>query len=203
MRFFPEGIQISAGDGHAVENVTGRWICEDAITVNGGTGHRVADNVLVGDTDAVAGGGACFVRVEGSTCTADGHCPSGARCYCGELSKLGSCATPSPPPIWPAATPGQCYRPSRCGLDKAIQVNGGESTIEGNRIDTIQQPVHVDAGTHIVDEQPELRQPRRGEHVPGVRRERRLRHVPRQPHRPLQVRPPRRRRRRRRTPSTT
>jgi len=142
MRFFPEGIQITEGDGHTVESVTGRYICEDAITVNAGTGHRVAGNLLVGDTDAVAGGGICFARIEGSTCTADGQCPSGSRCYCGELSKLGSCAAPSPPPIWPAATPGQCYRVSRCGLDKAIQVNGGESTIAGNRIDTIQQPVH-------------------------------------------------------------
>jgi hypothetical protein len=110
----------------------------------------VAQNLLVGDTDAATGGGTCFVRIEGSTCTADGNCPAGARCYCGELSKFGSCATPSPPPIWPAATPGQCYRPARCGLDKAIQVNGGESAIEGNRIDTIEQPVHVDAGTHTV-----------------------------------------------------
>ena len=152
MRFFPEGIQITEGDGHVVENVTGRYICEDAVTVNAGTGHRIADNLLVGDTDAISGGGACFSRVEGSTCTADGHCSGGSRCYCGELSKLGSCATPSPPPIWPAATPGQCYRPSRCGLDKAIQVNGGASTIAGNRIDTIQQPVHVDAGTHAVED---------------------------------------------------
>jgi hypothetical protein len=150
MRFFPEGIHIKEGDGHRVEGVTARYICEDAFTVDGGTGHRVGDNLLVGDTDAVTGGGMCFARVEGSSCTADGNCPAGARCYCGEVSKLGSCAAPSPPPIWPAATPGQCYRPSRCGLDKAIQVNGGESTIERNRIDTIQQPVHVDAGTHTI-----------------------------------------------------
>jgi hypothetical protein len=150
MRFFPEGIQITQGDGHVVEHVTGRYVCEDAVTVNGGTGHRIADNVLVGDTDGVTGGGTCYSRIEGSTCTGDGNCPAGARCYCGEVSRFGSCATPSPPPIWPAATPGQCYRPSRCGLDKAIQVNGGESTIERNRIDTLQQPVHVDAGTHTI-----------------------------------------------------
>ena len=150
MRFFPEGIQINEGDANRVENVTARYVCEDAITVNGGAGHRVAGNVIVGDTDAATGGGTCFERVEGSSCVADGSCPSGARCYCGELSKFGSCVTPPPPPIWPAETAGQCYRPARCGLDKAIQVNDGESTIEGNRIDTIQQPVHVDAGLHTV-----------------------------------------------------
>jgi hypothetical protein len=150
LRFFPEGIQISDGDDHQVENVTARYVCEDAITVNGGTGHRVAGNVIVGDTSPIGGGGLCYERIEGSSCVADGSCPSGARCYCGELSKLGSCVTPSPPPIWPASTPGQCYRPAFCGLDKAIQVNDGESTIEDNRIDTIGQPVHVDAGTHVV-----------------------------------------------------
>src|SRR4029453_11674922 len=73
MRFFPEGIQISEGDGHVVEHVTARYVCEDAITVNGGSGHRVAQNLLVGDTDAATGGGTCFVRIEGSTCTADGN----------------------------------------------------------------------------------------------------------------------------------
>lgn len=150
MRFFPEGIQLRDGNGHAVEQVTGRYICEDAITVNAGSGHRVAGNTLVGDTDATAGGGVCFERIEGSTCAADAQCPTGARCYCGELSRLGSCAAPAPPPIWPAATPGQCYRLARCGLDKAIQVNGGESTIADNRVDTIGQPVHVDAGTHTI-----------------------------------------------------
>jgi hypothetical protein len=150
MRFFPEGIQIRDGDGHVVERVTARFVCEDAITVNAGTGHRVADNVLAGNTDPAVGGGLCFQRIEGSACTDDTQCPSTARCYCGEMSRLGDCAAPPPPPLWPAATQGQCYRPTRCGRDKAIQVNGGESTIEGNRIDTIEQPVHVDAGTHTV-----------------------------------------------------
>ena len=150
MRFFPEGVQIREGDDHVVEHVTARYVCEDAITVNGGTGHRIAANVIVGDTDAATGGGGCFSRIENSSCVADASCPSGARCYCGELSKLGDCAAPLPPPIWPSATAGQCYRPSRCGLDKAIQVNDGESTIEGNRIDTIDQPVHVDAGVHTI-----------------------------------------------------
>ena len=31
-------------------------------------------------------------------------------------------------------------------------MNGGASTIAGNRIDTISQPVHVDAGTHTVED---------------------------------------------------
>lgn len=150
MRFFPEGIQLRDGDGHVVTGVTSGFICEDAITVNSGSGHRIAHNTLVGNTDPADGGGACFQRVEGSTCDDDGDCPANARCYCGELSKLGNCATPPGPPIWPADTPGQCYRPTRCGLDKAVQVNGGESVIEHNRIDLIGQPVHVDAGTHTI-----------------------------------------------------
>ena len=48
-----------------------------------------------------------------------------------------------------------CYRNDNtttapCGTDKAIQINGGGSTIDGNIIDTIGQPVNVTRGTHIV-----------------------------------------------------
>jgi hypothetical protein len=47
-----------------------------------------------------------------------------------------------------------CYAPGGgpgfCGLDKAIQVNGGSSTISGNTIDAVGQAVEVVGGTHIV-----------------------------------------------------
>jgi hypothetical protein len=47
-----------------------------------------------------------------------------------------------------------CYdrqgAPGLCGIDKAIQVNGGASTITGNMLDTIGQPIHVVAGTHAI-----------------------------------------------------
>jgi hypothetical protein len=150
MRFFPEGIHLRAGDAHAVEQVTSRWVCEEAITVDEGSGHRVSDGTLVGNTDAADGGGQCWVRVEDSACATDGDCRPGARCYCGGLAGLGACATPPPPPLWPADTPGQCYAPARCGHDKAIQVNGGQAAIERNRIDAFSQPVSVLAGSHVI-----------------------------------------------------
>jgi hypothetical protein len=37
-----------------------------------------------------------------------------------------------------------------CGIDKAIQINGGGATISANQIDTIGQPVHVSKGTHTI-----------------------------------------------------
>jgi hypothetical protein len=153
MRFFPEGIHLREGDGHVVEGVTSRFVCEEAITVDGGTGHRITGATLVGHADAAAGGGACHRRIERSACAIDADCAglaAGARCYCGTLSRLGDCAAPPGPPLWPLQTPGQCYVPSRCGLDKAIQVNGGAATIERNRIDAFGQPVSVLAGTHVI-----------------------------------------------------
>jgi hypothetical protein len=155
MRFFPEGIHLRDGDGHRIVEVTSRYVCEEAFTVEAGTDHRLERNVVVGNTAAAAGGGVCFRRVEGSACTTDADCGA-ARCYCGLLSQLGACAAPPPPPLWPAGAPGQCFAPAPCGLDKAIQVNGGSSTIggdtptEGNRLHDIGQPVHVVAGTHAV-----------------------------------------------------
>ena len=150
MRFFPEGIHLRAGDVHGVERVTSRWVCEEAITVDEGSGHHVSDGTLVGNTDAADGGGACWVRVEDSACATDADCRPGARCYCGDLVRLGACAAPPPPPLWPAATPGQCFVPARCGHDKAIQVNAGQATIARKRIDTFGQPVSVLAGTHVI-----------------------------------------------------
>ena len=152
MRFFPEGIHLRTGDGHALEQVTTRFVCEEAITVDEGSGHRVNDGTLVGNTEAADGAGACWVRVEDSACATDGECQAGARCYCGDLTRLGACATPPAPPLWPAATPGQCFVPSRCGRDKAIQVNSGQATIARNRIDTFSQPVSVLAGTHVIED---------------------------------------------------
>ena len=150
MRFFPEGIHLRTGDGHALEQVTSRFVCEEAITVDEGSGHRVSDGTLVGNTEASTG--ACWTRVESSACTTDAECRSGARCYCGDLTRLGACAAPPAPPLWPAATPGQCFVPSRCGRDKAIQVNSGQATIARNRIDTFSQPVSVLAGTHLIED---------------------------------------------------
>jgi len=56
-------------------------------------------------------------------------------------------------------TPGPghtCYgldgNPDRCGIDKAIQVNGGGAAITGNTLDTIGQPVAVVAGTHVISD---------------------------------------------------
>lgn len=151
MRFFPEGIHLRQGDGHAVEQVTSRFVCEEAITLDEGDGNRVSGGTFVGNTDASAGEGACWRRVERSACAGDAECTGGARCYCGDLRQLGACATPPPPPLWPADTPGQCYLPARCGLDKAIQVNKGQATIAGNRVDTFSQPVSVLAGTHLIE----------------------------------------------------
>ncbi len=53
------------------------------------------------------------------------------------------------------AGPGHtCYNlqgaPGLCGIDKAIQVNGGSSTITGNTLNTIGQPVHVVSGMHTI-----------------------------------------------------
>jgi hypothetical protein len=36
-------------------------------------------------------------------------------------------------------------------MDKALQVNAGQATIAGNRIDTFSQPVSVLAGTHLIE----------------------------------------------------
>lgn len=48
-----------------------------------------------------------------------------------------------------------CYAPGGapglCGLDKAIQVNGGSSTISGNTIDAVGQAVEVVSGAHLVE----------------------------------------------------
>jgi hypothetical protein len=54
------------------------------------------------------------------------------------------------------AEPGRaCYQNNGvttgpCGVDKAIQINGGDSTIDANQIDTIGQPVHIVKGTHTI-----------------------------------------------------
>jgi hypothetical protein len=37
-----------------------------------------------------------------------------------------------------------------CGTDKAVQVNGGASTIRDNVIDLIGQPISIDSGTHLI-----------------------------------------------------
>jgi hypothetical protein len=149
MRFFPEGIHLRAGDGHTIERVTSRAVCEEAITVDAGSGQRVSEATLVGNTEA-ADGGACWTRLENTACATDADCRAGARCYCGDLARLGDCAAPPAPPLWPAATPGQCHVPSRCGRDKAIQVNSGQATIARNRIDTFSQPVSVLGGAHVI-----------------------------------------------------
>jgi hypothetical protein len=152
MRFFPEGIHLRAGDGHAVEQLVSRRVCEEALTIDGGSGLRVSEGTLVGNTDPADAGAGCWVRVEESACASDADCRPGARCYCGGLARLGDCAAPPPPPLWPAATPGQCFAPARCGRDKAIQVNAGQATIVRNRIDAFGQPLSILAGTHLIED---------------------------------------------------
>ncbi len=106
MEYFPEGLQIRAGNNHTVSGVTNRFICEDAITIDStaGAGQTITGCTLVGNTTA----------------------GTGHTCY--DLQGA----------------------PGLCGIDKAIQVNGGASTITGNTLDTIGQPVHVVAGTHTI-----------------------------------------------------
>lgn len=40
--------------------------------------------------------------------------------------------------------------PGLCGTDKGVQLNGGGITISANTIDTISQPVHAQAGKHVL-----------------------------------------------------
>jgi len=106
MEYFPEGIQIRAGNNHTVSGVTSRFICEDAITIDAtaGTGQTITGCTLAGNTTA-SGGHTCY----------DLHGSAGL-----------------------------------CGIDKAIQVNGGTSTITANTLNTIGQPVNVVAGAHAI-----------------------------------------------------
>ena len=155
LQFFPEGLHVRAGENHTIENVTAPYVCEDAITIDStsGAGHRLLSSTILGNTKAATGGGSCWTRKEGSACSGDVDCAAfgpATRCYCGQLSQLGHCASPPPPPLWPSGIPGQCFAAAPCGLDKAVQVNGGESVIDGNVIHAFGQPVHVITGTHTI-----------------------------------------------------
>jgi len=115
MQYFPSGIVIRGGSGHAVDHVTDRFICGHAVDVAGprpgrrrgaGRNIRVVHNTFVG------------------------HSAAGPDHVCLDPHD----------------------RPSPCGLDKAIQIDGGSVTVADNHIDRIGQPVEIigGLGTHVV-----------------------------------------------------
>lgn len=161
MKYFPEGLHIKQGANHVIDNVKNDFICEDAITINNDasvTGAQVIKSKLTGNTSAESAH-ACYQRsAAGPACGTDVDCASAlpsfcaggaCACYCGD-GTFGTSGAPCP-----ASGLSKCHRESLCGLDKAIQINGGASTIGGsssnaNTINTIGQPVHVSSGTHTI-----------------------------------------------------
>jgi hypothetical protein len=156
MNFFPEDIQVEGPSGDTVAGLHSSYYCEEALTINGGTGHTIHDSVLTGATDPEAGnaGGLCYKEravgtgpaskiacttdtdchgscsTSGANCSSASDCATGETCdqvpsqqchcangyFASESINGGSCAT---------ASSGTCYRKALCGLDKAIQINGG------------------------------------------------------------------------------
>lgn len=162
MKYFPEGLHMKVGANHVFDNVKNSFICEDAMTINNDasiTGAQVIKSKLTGNSSAESGY-ECYERSPGagtacsiaSDCTTalPSFCSGGTcSCYCGD-GTFGTAGTPCP-----ANGISKCHRLSLCGLDKAIQINGGASTIGGsssnaNTINTIGQPVHVAGGTHTI-----------------------------------------------------
>ena len=89
-------------------------------TVSGVTSDHICD-------DAITVHEGLDHTVAGNTLTGNTSAGSGHTCY------RNDCQTSGP-----------------CGVDKAIQVNGGTSTIVGNIINTIGAPVHVAGGAHTI-----------------------------------------------------
>ncbi len=116
------------GNGNAVEDLTYRYFPE-GIHIRAGNDHTVAR--VVADricedaiTVDVAAGAGHVVR---DSILIGNTAPDGGR----------TCVLATD-------------RPGACGTDKAIQLNGGRSSIERNTIDRISQPVHVSGGEHAV-----------------------------------------------------
>ncbi len=154
LEFFPEGIHISAGDSNTVAGILDPYYCEDALTIDGGTRHAVANGVFSGasDPEAAQAAGRCYKERSTATgasipCTTDTDCQgvcsgSGANCsVAGDCPAGESCVQPTgeqcdcPNGLFAsdavngghcsAAGSGTCYRKALCGLDKAIQINAG------------------------------------------------------------------------------
>ncbi|MEB2285574.1 MAG: hypothetical protein OZ922_12930 [Myxococcales bacterium] len=116
------------GHDNQVKNFTMQYFPEgihirsgDNHTVSGVTNKFICEDAITIDSTAGTG-----ITVSGNTLTGNTTAGSGHTC----LKSSGASGL--------------------CGLDKAIQVNGGASTISGNTINTIGQPVKVVAGTHTV-----------------------------------------------------
>ena len=116
------------GNRNTVEDITFRYFPE-GIHVRIGDGHTVAN--VTSD------------RICEDAITIDNTAGTGI--VVRDLTLLGS---------QPADAPHACVlangSPGLCGTDKAIQVNGGASTISGNQIHTISQPISIGGGTHVV-----------------------------------------------------
>jgi len=100
--------------------------------VRGITNMAICDDAITIDSTAGTG-----IDISGNTLVGTQAAVAPHMCF-----KGGSAVTPTPP----APTTG----PTPCGLDKAIQINGGGSTIQNNRIDTITHPLLINAGSHTV-----------------------------------------------------
>lgn len=124
MQYFPEGIHINKGRRHRVLNVVNKRICEDAITID--DPENPPGPLL--DT-------AFDIVVSGNTLV--GSQPADANHKC-----VLEVANPNGPSTF--------VMNHLCGLDKAIQVWGGTSTISDNFIDTISVPVLVKGGDHVI-----------------------------------------------------
>src|SRR2546428_1341108 len=125
------------GESNTVENFTMEYFPE-GIHIRNGNNHTVR---------GVTSAGICEDAITIDRRTGAGHPIAGCT--------LTGNTTPGPGHA--------CYRldgsPGLCGIDKAIQVNGGAATISGNTIDTIGQPVSVVAGAHVISDNHTLGDP--------------------------------------------
>jgi hypothetical protein len=116
------------GERNTIRNLRFRYFPE-GIHVRAGSGHTIAgvtadriceDAITV---DATAGTG---ITIRDSRLAGNQSADKNRLC----LSRAG--------------------KPGKCGIDDAIQLNGGASTVTGNTIDTIGHPVNAIGGSHVL-----------------------------------------------------
>jgi hypothetical protein len=117
------------GGTNTVKNFTMKYFPE-GIHLRSGSNHtvdHVTDRFICEDAitvDSTAGAGQ---QIKNSTLVGNTTAEAGFACYKDDAVTTGP-----------------------CGVDKAIQINGGGATVDSNQIDTIGQPVHVVKGTHTI-----------------------------------------------------
>jgi hypothetical protein len=155
-RYFPEGIHIRAGDGHTVDGVTSDRICEDAITVEAGSGHAIRNSTLIGSQPPDPGRSCFLANGSSGACGTDKAIQVNGGSATIELNTIDSISQPvgvaaGTHVIAGNSTTGSSASQNVC---QSYTVSGPSAvaTFTGNTIDHCKFGIRVDDGALVVAE---------------------------------------------------